>query len=246
MFRRCNMIQLVFEQALGPEFSEDFDLVVALTDAQKAQIYDLRCRSAYSDSPNRGIDPFDSLAHHLYLSHRKTGRAIAATRLIPKASLSGKGTCLPIEQRLQPEVRRTGLYLPAHVHQALAGEVQVSELSEVHLLPEKERESLFQLEEDVLIQAMTLSAYALARLLFHDVLLCELNLERFKLFRARGLQFEYASALAEDDAQKAVFYLESHQEIRASSPYYNFYQSMSDQIAPQLNMPDFSDLAADS
>lgn len=135
-FRTVSMIQLIFEQALGQDFSEYYDLVVAQSNAQKAQIYDLRCRSSYADSPNKGIDAFDSVAKHLFLRHRQSGRAIAATRLIEKSPQSGQiQASLPIEQRLQPEMRCSGLYLPAYIQNASAGERLISELSELHVLP---------------------------------------------------------------------------------------------------------------
>ena len=229
------MIKLVFEQAFGPEFLDRWDIVIANNDQLKGQVYDLRCRSAYASTPNKGIDAHDAYAQHLLLCHRDSNQAVATTRVIPKQSNArhSLGPNLPIEGQVQPQLLENGLYLPKQGHADSV--LQLCELSQLHILNNIPEDH----SQDGLAQVLTVAGYALARLLFQDVMLCELTLERFKLFRARGLPFEYASALADGQDNMAVFYLELQQEIRSSSPYYELYQWCSGMIAHQLNMPEF-------
>lgn len=212
---------LIGDYAYFERFARQYEWVYAHTHALKNDVYHLRALHTGARSSAAMIDGHDASAHHFFIRHRRSGEPVAASRLVLHCGQTGVGA-VPVAT-----VARLG--------EGAAGALQISELSTIHANMQHVADS--ESPPGVFDLAMYLGATALARLLFHDLLLVTLPVERFKQFRALGLQFEYAGELAGNAASAAHFYLDLRLDIRQSSPLYSWQQAISEQFAPWVNMP---------
>ncbi|MDX1452291.1 MAG: hypothetical protein R3183_07015 [Oleiphilaceae bacterium] len=210
---------------LGPyeRLAQQYDWVYANTHELKSVAYRLR-----SPQLTQNIDAHDAYAHHILLRHVRSGKTLAASRIIARQDV-------PSGNRLPLEYAMSSTFSPLPGSPVPAAVASVSEMSKIHLDTELMRS--LQEDEDLIALALNLGAYALARLLFHDYLLVSLPIRQFKQFRAQGLKYEYAGELQYFDEQEATFYLDLSRDIPIQSPLHAWQQVISEQFAPYANMP---------
>jgi N-acyl amino acid synthase of PEP-CTERM/exosortase system len=222
------------------DFAQHFNFIYANTGSLKREAYQMRNPTAdqmdglSSNSSVGSIDQYDAYSHHLLLQHKDTKVFAASVRIIQPSENTSQQR-LPIEQHCQTNIIAAGKRL-SDLPKRSYSEMSRLRLNKHYL----KMEGVFK-DEDKLIQGLCLASLALTRILFHDYMFAELSVDLFKKLRSAGLSLEHASGLINNSEPKAIFYLDLGSDINSSSPIYELYQHILNEVAHQLNIPIIQD-----
>ncbi len=218
---------LMGDYAYFERFARQYEWVYAHSHELKQEVYRLRALQMKQPLLMSVIDEHDAAAHHFFIRDRTLQQGVAASRLMLLSGQALRKRNLPRQVNPASSGPRIATL---HSNTLEISEMGTTSSDAQHLLDSASPPAVLDL-------GMYLGATSLARLLFHDMLLVTLPIDRFKQFRALGLQFEYAGELSGNVAATAHFYLDLRQDIRPSSPLSVWQQTISEQFAPWVNMP---------
>jgi len=222
------MYGLESESERWSALGQRFECVYAKKTEDKKRAYALRRSRKGGPGLTWEIDDQDRLSEHFLLFDRASGRDFMSARLSTE-SLQKVLESPQLMHGERGEIAR--VYLP------FESNAKLYVLSRVSLNAGIMAAGLKNFDSADLGVFINLCAFTMARLLFADALLLELNLQQFKRCRAKGLQLEYAAPLMGDAQQRALFYIDLNQDLKKSSVLQPAYQALQNSLVSQLNRP---------
>jgi len=225
---------------LRDDFAQHFNFIYASTNELRREAYQIRLNSkGHIESPlsefeksKMVIDQYDTHSRHLLLQNKDTKEFAACVRIIEPSPQQDNGR-LPFEKG-QENIWVSGSPIDTLPRQSFS-EMSRLTLSETYL----QKNGVYT-DKTKITLGLTLAAYSLARLLFHDSMFAELSIEIFKKLRANGLLFEQASGgllRMENNEQKSIFCINLGTGISPANPVYELQQHILNEVAHQLNIP---------
>ncbi|WP_157956874.1 PEP-CTERM/exosortase system-associated acyltransferase [Salinicola aestuarinus] len=232
-------------------FWDHFEFALALTPAQKNEVYALRYRVYTGEfghrmpgAPEQALefDDFDTSALHCFIRHRDSGEAVACIRIVSPGSAEPGLGALPVENLADGFFSHPELVpdkLPRETicevsRAAILGKYRKrsgSDCAEADSTAEREAARVASLLGGAVYFASTVMIELIERR--HAFALMEPRLAR--LLSRFGLRFERVGELQSFNGVRAAYYIDQRQARESLKPsLQSFYQRISDTLREQF------------